>query len=77
MWPPAELPTLQVLLPKLKPGAIIVTDSANDNESRNPALLEVLRDPDGDFRSITLPFKAGLEISVYVPKVTDTSNQRA
>lgn len=51
-----------------------MTDSANDNESRNPALLEVLRDPEGDFRSITLPFKAGLEISVYVPKQTNVSS---
>lgn len=68
LWPPAELPTLKVLLPKLKPGAIVVTDSANDSENRNPALLEVLRDPEGDFRSMTIPFRAGLELSVYLPK---------
>jgi predicted O-methyltransferase YrrM len=67
VWPPAELPTLKVLLPKLKPGAIVITDSANDSENRNPALLQVLRDPRGDFRSVTIPYRAGLELSVYVP----------
>lgn len=71
VWPPAELPTLKVLLPRLKPGAIVVTDSSNDSENRNPALLEVLRDPRGDFRSMTIPFRAGLELSVYLPRKSD------
>ncbi len=31
-------------------------------------LFEVLRGQDGDFRSITLPYSGGLEMSIYWPR---------
>ncbi|KAH7121293.1 O-methyltransferase [Dendryphion nanum] len=68
IWPPVALPALKAVLPKLKPGALVVTDNTIASESRYGELLTLLRDPEGDFRSTTLPFKGGLEVSVYLPK---------
>lgn len=68
VWPPVALPALKAVLPKLKPGALVLTDNTIASESRYQELLSVLRDPDGDFRSTTLPFKGGFELSMYLPK---------
>ena len=68
VWPPVALPALKAVLPKLKPGAIVLTDNVIQAEARYQELFSVLRNPEGDFRSLTLPFKGGFEISVYLPK---------
>ncbi|KAF2185123.1 S-adenosyl-L-methionine-dependent methyltransferase [Zopfia rhizophila CBS 207.26] len=68
IWPPVALPALKAVLPKLRPGALVLTDNTIQAEHRYQELLSVLRDPKGDFRSSTLPFKGGFEVSVYVPR---------
>jgi len=67
VWPYVAVPALRLLLPKLRPGAVVVTDNTISAAQGYAELLQVLRSPDGPFRSVTLPFNGGLEFSVYDP----------
>jgi predicted O-methyltransferase YrrM len=67
VWPYVALPALQKVLPKLKPGSVVVTDNSLSSSVGYKELLEILRDPKGQFVSVTLPYKGGLEMSVYTP----------
>lgn len=68
IWTYLAFPALKLLLPKLRPGALIVSDNTRTHEDGYKELLGVLRDPEGDFQSVCLPYSGGLEVSVYVPK---------
>jgi predicted O-methyltransferase YrrM len=68
VWPYVALPALKLLLPRMRPGAVVVTDNVIHSAAGYKDLFEVLRDPNGDFRSVTLPYSGGLEMSVYWPK---------
>jgi predicted O-methyltransferase YrrM len=68
IWTYLAFPALNLLLPKLRPGAMIVADNTRLHEEGYKELLGVLRDPEGDFQSVVLPYQGGLEVSVYVPK---------
>jgi len=67
VWPPVALPVLEPVLPKLKPDAIILTDNTVSSGPRYQELLSVLKNPNGDFRSTTLPFNGSFEMNVYMP----------
>lgn len=67
VWPYVALPALKLLLPKLRPGALVFTDNVVQAAEGYGDLLQVLQDPNGPFRTVTLPFKGGLGMSVYVP----------
>lgn len=67
VWPYEALPALNLILPRLRPGAIVVTDNTTASADGYSDLLKVLRDPGGPFRSVMLPFKGGLELSVFTP----------
>ncbi|TFL02987.1 S-adenosyl-L-methionine-dependent methyltransferase [Pterulicium gracile] len=67
IWAPMAAPALELVKGKLKKGAIIITDNTITAEARYKDLLAVLRDPKGAFRSVTLPYKGGMEMSVYLP----------
>ncbi len=56
--PSLALQVMQVLAPQMRRGAIAVNDNAEED------YLLFVRDPQGPFRSMTLPLKAGTEISV-------------
>lgn len=56
--PSLSLQVMQVLAPQMRPGAIAVNDNAEDD------YLEFIRNPQGGFRSMTLPLKGGTEVSV-------------
>lgn len=62
------LPTLQVIQPKLRYGAVVVTDNTIGAVELYKDLLAYIRDPASDFINATLPFHKGLEVSVYLPK---------
>lgn len=62
------MPALKLLIPKLRPGAVVVTDNTVQAAIAYKDLFEVLRDPNGDFRSTTLPYSGGLEMSMYWPR---------
>jgi hypothetical protein len=62
-WPGATGPSLalqvmQVLAPQMRLGAIAVNDNAEED------YLDFIRNPQGWFRSMTLPLKGGTEVSV-------------
>ena len=67
VWSYMALPALKMVLPNLRPGALVVTDNVVSSAQGYAELFKVLRDPGGPFRSVTLPFKGGLEMSVYDP----------
>jgi predicted O-methyltransferase YrrM len=61
------LPTLKIVQPKLRRGAIIIADNTISGADRYKEFLAYLRNPENGFITSTLPFKNGLEMSVYLP----------
>ncbi|KAF2100561.1 putative O-methyltransferase [Rhizodiscina lignyota] len=68
IWPYVALPALELLLPKMRDGAIVVTDNTISSAEGYSDLLKALRDEKGPFQSVTLPYSGGLEFSVYKPR---------
>lgn len=66
VWIDVVRPVLDLLLPHLRPGAVICTDNtAGEWARRNYAsFFEVIDNPANGFRTTTLPFKGGFELSV-------------
>jgi predicted O-methyltransferase YrrM len=62
IWGHVVRPVLDVLLPRLRPGAVICTDG--ERSEGYAALFEVLENPAQGFRTMTLPFKGGLQMTV-------------
>jgi len=60
---------LKVLTPHLRPGAVVLADNVTAPLVRWAVAEYVayVRAPGHGFRSVTLPFKHGLEYSVYIP----------
>lgn len=59
------LPTLKLVQPKMRRGAVVLTDNTISAGKSYRELLTYLRDPANGFISVTLPYKNGLEFSVY------------
>ncbi|KAB8235877.1 O-methyltransferase [Aspergillus alliaceus] len=68
IWTPLALPTLQLVQPKLRPGAVIITDLTQVAKGLYKELLEYIYDPKNGFRTMTTPFNGGLEVTVYLPE---------
>ncbi|EFZ04224.1 O-methyltransferase [Metarhizium robertsii] len=68
VWTPMVLPTLQVVLPKMRPGAVVISDNTISSAEGYKDFLEYMRGPQSPFINLTLPYKNGLEMSIYVPK---------
>ena len=66
IWSHVVRPVLDVLLPRLRPGAVICTDNTGGERSRSgyADLFAVLENPANGFRTMTLPFEGGLEFTV-------------
>ncbi|PYH41578.1 O-methyltransferase [Aspergillus saccharolyticus JOP 1030-1] len=67
IWGPLLLPVLKLVQPALRPGAVIITDNTISAAEHCKELLDYMRAPESGFRSLTLPFNNGLELSVYQP----------
>lgn len=67
IWSALALPTLKVVLPRLRKGAVILTDNTISGAEGYKDLLAFLREPQNGFQNMTLPFTNGFEISVYMP----------
>jgi predicted O-methyltransferase YrrM len=65
IWAHVARPVLDVLLPRLRVGAVICTDNLASHRSRDnfAALLEILEDRER-FRTVNIPFEGGLELSL-------------
>ncbi|GAQ46295.1 hypothetical protein AtubIFM56815_001525 [Aspergillus tubingensis] len=68
IWTPLALPTLKTVLPRLRHGAVVLTDNTISGAQGYADLLSFLRSPENGFRNMTLPFTNGFEMSVYLPQ---------
>ena len=67
IWVPMAKPALELLMPQLRPGAIVIADNVTSFRHEYRDYLAIVRDPASGFRSMTLPFKGGVELSVWMP----------
>lgn len=68
VWAPLALPALQVVEPRLRPGAVVICDNSTSSASRYADLQTYIRDPKNDYTNLTVPYNNGLEMSVYLGK---------
>ena len=67
VWIPMARPALELVAPHLRPGAIVICDNTERYRTEYADYLAFLDDPAHRFRTMTLPFDGGLELSVRVP----------
>jgi len=68
IWAPVALPTLQLLEPALRPGAILFIDNTVTSRDRYKDLLNYIDDPTKGWQSQTLPFTGGFDVAVKMGK---------
>lgn len=73
VWSALALPTLKIVQPKLRYGAVVLTDNTISGAEGYADLLSYLRAPENGSRNMTLPFTNGFEMSVYLPSPTTTT----
>jgi predicted O-methyltransferase YrrM len=64
IWGDVVRPMLDILMPRLRPGAVICTDNTAGSRAGYARLFELLDDPANGFRTMTLPFQGGFELTV-------------
>ncbi|KAH7371881.1 S-adenosyl-L-methionine-dependent methyltransferase [Cadophora sp. MPI-SDFR-AT-0126] len=67
IWAPLALPTLKIVQPNLRRGAVVIADNTAIGRDRYADLLSYVHDKENGFRSLTVPYKGGLEVCVYLP----------
>lgn len=67
IWVGMAQPALALVTPHLRPGAVVVCDNTGRHRSDYAAYFAFLNDPANGFRTMTLPFDGGLEVSVRCP----------
>jgi catechol 2,3-dioxygenase-like lactoylglutathione lyase family enzyme len=61
------LPTLKLLEPRLKPGAVIVADNVVSSKEGYSDFLAYTNRPDSPYSTVTLPYPGGLSLSTFSP----------
>jgi predicted O-methyltransferase YrrM len=64
IWIAMARPALELVAPRLRPGAMVVCDNTKQHRGEYAAYFAFLEDPANGFRTMTLPFDGGLELSV-------------
>ncbi len=64
IWVPMAKPALELLMPQLRGGAIVIADNVTSFRHEYRDYLTYVRNPANGFQSMTLPLKGGLELSV-------------
>ena len=64
IWIAMARPALELVAPHLRLGAIVVCDNTEQYRSEYADYFAFLKDPANGFRTMTLPFDGGLELSV-------------
>ena len=64
IWMPMARPALELVTPHLRLGAIVICDNTARYRSEYADYFAFLNDPANGFRTMTLPFDGGLELSV-------------
>ena len=67
VWAPMAKPALDLLMPQLRSGAMLLCDNVGRFRRDYRDYFDQVRDPRGGFRSATLPFDGGLELSLWLP----------
>ena len=67
VWTPLALPTLKIIQPRLRRGAVVLADNTLWS-SLYKDFLDYIHDPANGFKTTTLPFSGGLEMAVYIPE---------
>ena len=60
------LPALELVAPSLRTGAIVVCDNTAASEAYYRDYFRFVHDPRNRFRTLTLPFEGGFELTVRV-----------
>lgn len=68
VWTPLALPTLKIIQPRLRHGAMVIADNVIMAKPMYKEFLEYIQDPANGFRTLTTPYSGGLEVSVYLPQ---------
>ncbi|KAF7527880.1 hypothetical protein G7054_g10314 [Neopestalotiopsis clavispora] len=68
IWCELAMPTLRLVQPHMKVGAMIVMDNVLVAQKGYEELMTYLQDPQNGFRITTAPYAGGLGIAVYVGK---------
>lgn len=66
IWAPLARPALDLLIPQLGRGALVLCDNVERFRRDYRDYLNRVRDPGGGFRSTTLPYDGGFELSVWL-----------
>jgi predicted O-methyltransferase YrrM len=64
IWVEMAKPALELVAPRLRPGAMIIADNTASFREPYRAYFDFLADPRNGFRTQTLPFEGGLELTV-------------
>jgi len=60
------LPALELVSTSLRPGAIVVCDNTSVDANEYRDYFEFVNDPKNRFRTMTVPFAGGFELTVRV-----------
>jgi predicted O-methyltransferase YrrM len=66
IWTAMARPALELVAPHLRSGATVICDNTQEHRSDYANYFAFIEDPANRFRTITLPFSGGLELSVRV-----------
>ena len=66
IWTPMARPALELVSRHLRPGAIVVCDNTTQFRDAYADYFEFVNDPANRFRTMTLPFEGGFELTVRV-----------
>ncbi|KAL1963033.1 hypothetical protein VTN77DRAFT_8781 [Rasamsonia byssochlamydoides] len=68
IWTEMALPTLKLVQPSMRRGAVVIADNTIGAAEQYRDLLNYMRGTDSGFTNLTLPYSRGLEMSVYLPR---------
>ena len=66
IWIPMSRPALELVAPHLRPNAVVICDNTERGRLAYADYFAFINDPAQRFRTMTLPFNGGLEMSVRV-----------
>ena len=64
IWTPMSRPALSLVVPRLRPGAVVICDNTAQFRDNYRDYFDFIADPANRLRTMTLPFEGGLEFTV-------------
>ena len=64
IWTPMARPALELVAPRLRPGAAVVCDNTEEYREEYRDYFDFIAGQSGRLRTMTLPFRGGLELTV-------------